>query len=363
MIFLKGANGMGNKDNCLSRRDFLKHATISAVGIGMGVGSFHGLRIAGSDDNQAPASTKSRVIAIKRNGIMKDGRPDQKMVQRMMDEGLFTLTGKKTTADAWRCFVTPDDIVGIKINPIAGKKLSTRPEVVNAIILGLIAAGVKENNIIVWDRFEDHLTSAGYRLNKGNCGVRYYGTEQTAGYNKGAYYESEDDDPTLREKDGVRSLFSSIATRQVTAIVNVPVMKHHTIAGVTLCLKNLAFGVVNNTARFHPSPYFCDPATSEIFAHPSIRDKVRIHIVDALLACFDGGPASMKPKMMWNEERLFFGTDPVAIDRIGLEIIDKKRKENSCVSISPKAKHIVTAGKKGLGIYDKNNIDLIELNA
>ncbi|MCF6159019.1 MAG: DUF362 domain-containing protein [wastewater metagenome] len=354
---------MSTKDNCLTRRDFLKHTAFGVFGASIGIGYMGGLPpVSDGDDKQLPVNTRSRVIAVKKGGIMKDGKPDLTVIQRMMDEGMFALTGKKTTAGAWRSFFSPQDVVGIKINPIAGKKLSTRPEVVHAIILSLLAAGVKENNIIVWDRFEGHLMFAGYQLNKGSSGVRYYGTEQTAGYNNEVYYESEDDDPTIREKNGVRSLFSNIATRQVTAIINVPVMKNHGIAGVTLCLKNLAFGVVNNTARFHPSPYFCDPAISEICVHPAMQSKVRLHIVDALQACFDGGPVGMKPNMMWNEERLFFGTDPVAIDRIGLEIIDKKRKEHNRMPASRQARHIITAGMKGLGVYDKNAIDIIELN-
>jgi len=65
---------------------------------------------------------------------------------------------------------------------------------------------------------------------------------------------------------------------------------------------------------------------------------------------------------MWNEERLFFGIDPVAIDRIGLEIIDKKRKGNNHPSVFQKARHIATAEKKGLGVYDRKNIELVELN-
>lgn len=70
----------------------------------------------------------------------------------------------------------------------------------------------------------------------------------------------------------------------------------------------------------------------------------------------------MKTWTMWNEERLFFGTDPVAIDRIGLEIVDRKRKENNHTPVFQKARHIATAGKMGLGFYDKNNIDFIELS-
>lgn len=349
-------------DNHFSRRNFLKHSILGVAGLGLGFRGFHGLQWAIGEDKQLPSAEKSSVIAIKNSGIMSKGKPAPEVVQRMMNEGMFTLTGKKTVADAWRTFFTPNDIVGIKINPIGGIKLSTRPEVVHAIILGLIAAGVKENNIIVWDRFSYHLITAGFPLNQGNSGVRCYGTEPTAGYDKKIYYESLDDDFNLRQDDGARSLFSTIVTQHVTAIINVPVMKDHGIAGVTLCLKNLAFGAINNTPRFHPSPYFCDPATAEVCAHPEIRDKVRLHIVDALQACFEGGPASMKTWTMWNEERLFFGTDPVAIDRIGLEIIDRKRKENNYAPVFQKARHIATAGKMGLGVYDKNNIDFIELH-
>ena len=353
---------MHNKDNHLSRRDFLKHTALGVVGAGIGISGFRNLQVAIGTEGQLPSFDKSRVIAVKNNGIMKSGSPDQKIVQKMMDEGMFALTGKKTTAAAWRTLFTPEDVVGVKINPIGGVKLSTRPEVVKAIVLGLKAAGVKENNIIVWDRFSYHLITAGFPLNQGGSGVRCYGTEPTAGYDKESYYESLDDDYTLREDDGARSLFSKVVTQHVTAIINVPVMKDHGIAGVTLCLKNLAFGAINNTKRFHPTPYFCDPASAEVCVHPVLRDKVRLHIVDALQACFDGGPASMKTWTMWNEERLFFGTDPVAIDRIGLEIIDKKRKENNLMSVFQKAKHIATAEKKALGVYDRNNIVLIELN-
>ncbi len=329
----------------------------------MGFKGFESLQRAIGADEQASIIEKSKVIAVKNSGIMSSGKPDPEIVQRMTNEGIFTLTGKKTVADAWRTFFTPDDIVGIKINPIGGVKLSTRTEVVNAIIFGLKAAGVKENNIIIWDRFSYHLITAGFPLNKGSSGVRCYGSEPTAGYDKEIYYKSLDDDYTLRQDDGARSLFSTIVTQHVTAIINVPVMKDHGIAGVTLCLKNLAFGAVNNTQRFHPTPYFCDPASAEICAHPVLRDKVRLHIVDALQACFEGGPAGMKTWTMWNEERLFFGTDPVAIDRIGLEIIDRKRKENNYPSVFQKAKHIATGEKMGLGVYDRNNIDFVDINA
>ncbi|MBM4054351.1 MAG: DUF362 domain-containing protein [Planctomycetes bacterium] len=348
-------------NNHFSRRDFLKHTTIGAVGLGIGSAGINGLKNVLGADPVPDVKRKSTVVAVKDHGIISKGTPDQKRVQKMVDDGMFALTGKKTTKDAWRCFFTPEDIVGIKINPIGGKMLSTRPEVVNAIILCLIAAGVKENNIIVWDRFEEHLVSAGYGLNKGTRGVRYYGTEHTTGYDRNVYYESHDDDQKLRQDDGPRSLFSKIVTQQTTAIINVPVMKDHGIAGVTLCLKNIGFGVINNTPRFHPEPHYCDPASADVCSHPAIKDKLRLHIVDALQACFSGGPRPKAANAIWNEDQLFFGTDPVAIDRIGLDIIDAKRRENHLNPVFQKAKHISNAGKKGLGNFDMKDIEYVKL--
>ena len=62
-----------------------------------------------------------------------------------------------------------------------------------------------------------------------------------------------------RENDSIKSRYSKIVTQEINVIINVPVMKHHAITGVSGCLKNLAFGSVDNTRRFHSMPLNCDP--------------------------------------------------------------------------------------------------------
>ncbi len=69
----------------------------------------------------------------------------------------------------------------------------------------------------------------------------------------------------------------------------------------------------------------------------------------------------MKAWTMWDEEQLLFGTDPVSIDRIGLELIEKKRKEYNLPSVFQKAKHIATGERLGLGIFEKSNIEQIAI--
>ena len=88
---------------------------------------FEGLRVCNGQLGQIhklPPMKKNRAIGIKSSVIMSNGKPEPEVVQRMMNEGMFTLTGKKTVADEWRKFLTPDDNVGIKINPIGGVKFS-----------------------------------------------------------------------------------------------------------------------------------------------------------------------------------------------------------------------------------------------
>src|SRR3972149_5366615 len=110
---------MNAKDNHLSRRDFLKHTALGVAGAGVGINVFRNLQVAFGADESLPSFDTSRVIAVKRSGVMK--------------EGMFTLTGKKTTAEAWRPFCTPERGVRITGTPICSLKLSARPEVVNAI--------------------------------------------------------------------------------------------------------------------------------------------------------------------------------------------------------------------------------------
>ena len=126
-------------------------------------------------------------------------------------------------------------------------------------------------------------------------------------------------------------------------------MKHHAITGVSGCLKNITFGGVDNTRRFHSNPLNCDPAVSEIFAHKVIKDKLVLNIVDALLAGFDGGPI-YDPNGVWKHGRIF--------DQIALEAIDEKRTEMGLSSIKTIAKHIRSASKAKLGTNNLDDADL-----
>jgi len=160
--------------------------------------------------------------------------------------------------------------------------------------------------------------------------------------------------------EGKYSYFSKICTQEVDKIINIPILKN---AGptVTLCLKNLAFGSVSNTARLHKSlwPETC----AEVCAFPPLRDKVVLNIVDGLIGCYNGGPAA-NPQFITNYNTILAGTDPVAVDRIGHDIVIKKRiekniqKEDSSKSLT----FMKLAGDLGLGEPDISKIQLQSIN-
>jgi uncharacterized protein (DUF362 family) len=123
--------------------------------------------------------------------------------------------------------------------------------------------------------------------------------------------------------EGKYSYFSKIVTRDVTKIINIPILKNAG-ATVTLCLKNLAYGSVSNTARLHQQLW--SETCAEVPCFEPLRDKVVLNIVDGLKGCYNGGPGA-NPQFFTEYNTVLVGTDPVAMDRIGYEIVLKKRRE------------------------------------
>ena len=121
----------------------------------------------------------------------------------------------------------------------------------------------------------------------------------------------------------VGSLVSRTLTRTCDAVINVPVLKDHGIAGVTMALKNL-FGAIHNPNKYHGN--VGDPYVADVFMLPPIRQKVRLTVCDAMTAQYDGGPSYM-PQWTWPFHGLLVAADPVALDAVGWQIIERKRAE------------------------------------
>ncbi len=330
-----------------------------------------------------PGPFRGRVVAVQHPASITSGKYQREPVREMMRRGMMDLTGAPSWTEAWRVFFEPGDVVGIKVNPVGQPYHISAPEVFQEIVAGLREAGVKMADIVAYDRYRTQFLSAGFDKWLPQ-GVRWmaassnYTTGQLQldmdGYDRDHFMEmalvAPSGDPANPHHR--RSYVARFLTKEVNKLINLGVLKHHQSAGVTIALKNLSHGLVNNVARSHVSSSnnACGMFIPAVVELPVIRQKTVLNIIDGVIGAYHGGPGSKVGKYLWENKTLYFATDPVAVDTIGLGVIDAKRREVGMATIAaapPDAdsifvrmqpEHIELAGLLGLGESDDSKIDL-----
>lgn len=333
---------MSNSESETSRRQFLKTAAAGAV-------------VLGAQGNTAWAKAaaapgKSRVVIADDQDLRGNGAtPEEQRVARLLDRAMLAYGGN--SKDAWKHVVRPGQKVTLKVNTIAGKGLSTHVSLVLAICERLQQAGVKPGDIIIWDRTSRELERAGYTISTDPNKVRCFGTD-TAGYGY------EDQPQTFGM---VTAKVSRILTQNTDVMINLPLLKDHEIAGVTLAMKNM-YGVVERPDQLHGG--HCNPYVADLNMLPPIREKMKLTILDGMTGLYNGGP-SFHPEYTWPHNGLIVAQDRVALDRIGAQIIEKKRAEKGLKTVAEAgrpATYIATAAdaQHKLGTDVPGDISLIE---
>ncbi len=334
-----------------------------------------------------PGPYPGRVIEVRHRGVVSANHAiDAAAVDRMVDRGMAELTGTEPgdIRGAWGRFIEKDDIVGIKVNPVGRKPEPgeegrvpgavgsiSSPALLVKVVRCLQTLGVPARNIIVFERYAEEFVKAGYRdvVERELPGVRWYASSLSysdpqldiAGIDQGrdavpggiaghivgydpdvftllgfcAPWHSRQDDRRFR------SHLSAIVTRMVNKVINLPVLKDHRSAGVTLALKNLSHGMNNNVSRSHLSdiphgfewpaenisgPNQCNTFIPQVAGQALLRRKVVLNILDGLICVYEGGPGNWNRTWgTWHHEGLFFATDPVALDHVGWATIDTQR--------------------------------------
>jgi len=330
----------------VNRRLFLKSLGLGSLGTNYLFGFFNKLEI--------NRSLKGRVVVVK-----KENPTDNEFYQ-MFKLGLLTLTRTQDLSQAWGKLISKKDIVGIKINT-NHTRCFTNLGLIEAVIRSLQNYGLSSSQIIVWDRFREEygLKGVGYDIKQDPANVRWLTTDTAdIGYDPECYYFHPAVDEGRKKwyaKTEVfwhpqRSYFSKIVTEMVTKIINLPTLKHHAVAGVTLNLKNLSFGATNNTPRFHAGCYV--QAIPEIFNFGCLREKTVLHVIDGIKGVFDKGPVDRGPEYIWPEGKLIMSVDPVAGDSYGLKLINDERRRRNLTPVGDlrhQLDYLVEAEKRGLG--------------
>jgi uncharacterized protein (DUF362 family) len=298
----------------------------------------------------APQSLVKSKVIVGRDPKLRQSGPgiDSSRLLAMLDRTMQALFDRDTPQEAWRQIVRPGEVVGLKVNCLAGRGLSTHVALVDAICERLQQIGVKE--IVIWDRLNYDLESAQFKIRERGSGIRCFGND-TLGY-----------EDQLAAYGNVGSLLSRTLTRVCDAVINLPVLKDHGITGVTMALKNV-FGAIHNPNKYHMN--VGDPYIADVNMLPQIRQKIRLHLCDALTAQYEGGPSFM-PQWTWPQNALLASRDPVALDQIGWQIIERKRAEKGMKPLQEMKReptYIATAADNDhrLGTNDPRQIRVVEV--
>lgn len=327
-----------------------------------------------------PGLAPGRVVSISHPTCLAGGKFQATPIAQMFASGMIELTGAPDLTSAWRLFFERGDVVGIKVNPVGGPLVISCPEVLHEIIRGLESAGVRRNDIVVYDRYKTQFLEMGFDkwLPEGvrwMCAVETQDNTQQRieGYDPEHYMDMAvtlpGQDP--RNETARRSYAARFITKEVNKLINLPVLKHHQSAGVTLALKNLSHGLVNNVARSHSSPTLnvCGAFIPAVVSMPVIRNKAVLHILDGIKGVYHGGPFA-RAQFVFEHRTLYFATDPVALDHVGwkqIEIMRAKAGLKSIVEAAPdqfstflhgQPEHIEIAGALGLGVFKDSKIVL-----
>jgi hypothetical protein len=323
-------------DHFPTRRQFLQQ-TSALAGLALGLPVRPAPAALPSTTQAATApSVPSRVVDVCNDRLVSARTIHPHILAEMIDQALRSLTDQPTLADAWRSLLRDDDIIALKFNDSGAQAIATTPVLAQVLFQGLLDAGFRPDQIVPIELSQDVL------LDHKTLPPAEGWTSHVYDFGSG--------------KDALAAV-----VEQATAIINVPFLKTHNIAGMSGCLKNLSHALVRHPAWFHGNG--CDPYVADIVALPAIRQKLRLHLVNALRIVVDNGPQAQE-KDIHPAASLLASLDPVAADTVGQDMLDALRLQRGLprlASDAGKLPILVSAARRGLGMDDPDALDYIKI--
>jgi uncharacterized protein (DUF362 family) len=285
-------------------------------------------------------AVSSRVVRARHSGVWNGEDLSPEVLSQLLDAAITKLTGLNDASQAWAALFDPGERIVLKVNTIQSTAWSHVP-LVTAITDRLQSIGVPPEQITIYDRSSRELQGAGFTINRDGPGVRCYGTDNS--------YSGK------ATVTGQATRLSDILM-QADALINVPLVKQHGIAGFSFAFKN-HYGTINNPSAFHYGQQM-RRGLAEISALPPIKNKTRLIIGDALAVVLGDS---------WNQpipsDALFMSFDPVAHDAVGLQLLSETitgQGRDPSGNIKLAGYWLASGAELGLGTNDPAHIDLVE---
>ena len=347
----------------MSRRSFVGGLAATAVG-GLAASAVTGFAptaegatgeslIATAPQCFSPLTLPGRVVKVSGKGdfpgLMHKNQlwPKAEVAKRLLEKAMMELTGAANLTEAMKRFVHPSDSVAIKPNGIAGNGMATSYELVAPVVEACIAAGVPAEKITVFEQYGSYLLA---------CRVGAPKFTLPSGVKVGFHNNKDHPMAGIRIYEGITTKFCRQLT-EATCVINLGLIKDHSICGYTGALKNITHGTINNPEAHHA--HYANPQIAMLYAHPIVTSRVRLHIADGFKLMYDKGPLLKDANTVVPHGAVYVATDPVALDTMGALAVDDERKKHGLKSLAGSGrgpKYIEAASEFGLGMRDLNQI-------
>lgn len=319
----RNATGDAPKDPVPTRREFLRRcALLAAAGTAIEAGA--------SALEQGPVP-RPDVVQIQSSNVVVGDRTHPKILAEMLQKALLELTGTTSVRNAWHRLIQPDERIALKFNQSGATGLGTTEAMAETLVASLGQAGFEPRQLTLMEVPPPLCEQLG-------CIPAQQGWEASqTNFGSG--------------NDQLAAILGKI-----DAIINVPFLKNHNIAGLTCCLKNLSHALVKHPARFHANG--CSPYVADIVALPAIKSKLRLNIVNALRVVWDHGPEA---QLQFTEPvgALVLGQQPLTVDTIALALLDDVRAGSGLGSVADthgQIAYFAPAAAHGLGTHEPHRI-------
>jgi uncharacterized protein (DUF362 family) len=347
-----------DRDAGTSRRAFLAGAAAAAAGVSL-LGSRTAFARTSADlaarppAGFVPLTMPGKVVKVKKSGCLEANGiyPKADDAKEMLRRALAELTGKSDLVEAAKLFVHPQDKVCVKVNGIALQNMATNKELVLPFVDAMIAAGVPPTNITMLEQYPGFMNGTRITAKSVPAGVSVVWHS-----NNDATMDWRDIPGTQRQTKFVRPLTES------TALINFALIKDHSICGYTGALKNMTHGCSVNPQDFHE--HHASPQIALMSAQDILRSRLRLCIIDGFKLMANGGPLYKQPQYVTPHEAVYVSTDPVALDAIGWDLVEKARAGFHLKTLTEEGRppaYILAAADLGVGIADPAKITLKEV--
>jgi hypothetical protein len=327
------------------------------IGIGQGI---HPGQVVWVHD---PNATDETCTNASKDYWYQDDNTSQTVVDQMLSTGIQRMTGETSDAAAWNAIFhfynknhgkgdvgySAGEKFAIKINMNGqwnskpDRNINTSPTVMYSVLNQLVnVVGVAQADISVGDPNGDMDNAHYVKCHTTFPDVTYWGTS------KGRTYALPSDESVMFSADGQVVDQLPQAYLDAAYMINIPVLKKHHRAGISLCCKN-HFG---STAPYNGGAWQwhnslpCPDATGDavngeygvyrcfvdIMGHKDLGGKTILYLIDGLWGSTNWGHPPVKWRMTpFNNDwpsSLFLSQDPVAIESVGFDFLFYEFDEN-----------------------------------